>query len=392
MIDGLLEGFSCPYSFKPDLLNILAREHFVAMVELLLARFGKAFSAYGEGVFQAVARLTAQPPANFEVLWSPAIGYARSALQTKDKHHALNAVAHLLLHANVNGCASDWSIRLDAPTDLLCGGVALRHCKAISCLSSATQPTRINVLARDSRYTVQLHSGFAQSDPVDSDVCIRLPAAGTVAEPVFLLCDNTAGDFANSYDTPRCKNITQRNVDSLTDALSLLSSVVPHYHKWVMTITRRLVLVQAAPNQVASGTIEGHCGMYFVSDSDDPGLLSEMLVHESSHQYFNLLALLDNSVVASHVTEYYSPFPRRMRNLDRLLIAYHAFANVAVLYEELRVGGYHSRHALVNRDLLRDVRQIENIIKKDREYLTSVGKGIFDPLLARREALCAVAA
>jgi HEXXH motif-containing protein len=159
-----------------------------------------------------------------------------------------------------------------------------------------------------------------------------------------------------------------------------------------MAITRRLVLVQAPPNQVASGTIEGHCGMYFVSDTDDLLLMSEMLVHESSHQYFNLLALLDNSVQANHVTEYYSPFPRRMRNLDRILIAYHAFANVAVLYEELKAQGHYERHLLANRNLLRDVKQIEDILKKDREYLTEVGKGMFDPLLARREALCAVAA
>jgi HEXXH motif-containing protein len=67
--------------------------------------------------------------------------------------------------------------------------------------------------------------------------------------------------------------------------------------------------------------------------------LAENLVHEASHQYFHLAQRVAPVTSGVDTRRYYSPAVGRSRPLDRLMIAFHAFANVAAFYSELAASG-----------------------------------------------------
>jgi HEXXH motif-containing protein len=64
--------------------------------------------------------------------------------------------------------------------------------------------------------------------------------------------------------------------------------------------------------------------------------VAEGLIHESSHPLFHF-ALLDTLFANGQDQRlYYSPYRRADRPIDRILLAFHAFANVALFYRRLR--------------------------------------------------------
>jgi HEXXH motif-containing protein len=70
----------------------------------------------------------------------------------------------------------------------------------------------------------------------------------------------------------------------------------------------------------------------------------EMLVHEASHQYYEIADWLAPLTNGTDTALYYSPFKRAERPIDRLLTAYHAFANVLLLYIQLANKDAHANY------------------------------------------------
>ena len=71
--------------------------------------------------------------------------------------------------------------------------------------------------------------------------------------------------------------------------------------------------------------------------------IAEVLVHECAHQYFYLLAYVGPYDDGSDERLYWSPPLRRNRPLSRILMAYHALANVRLFYAAVRASGMRAR-------------------------------------------------
>ena len=112
-----------------------------------------------------------------------------------------------------------------------------------------------------------------------------------------------------------------------------------------------------------------------------------MLVHEISHQYYSLLTRLGPVDDGSDQNLYYSPFPRANRKMNRILLAYHAFANVLIFYYD----GY-------KRDLIQKATYSAVVARHGSDLatlkshldasngLTEIGFGLYRPVRERLHA------
>jgi HEXXH motif-containing protein len=107
-----------------------------------------------------------------------------------------------------------------------------------------------------------------------------------------------------------------------------------------------------------------------------------MLVHESSHQYFNLLGAVCDFADPAYRELHYSPFTRSLRPLDRLLTAYHAFANVLILREQWAAVCSKGKSRNSVSRLKADLRLVEDVLVSSNA-LTPIGRALFEPLYGR---------
>jgi HEXXH motif-containing protein len=119
-----------------------------------------------------------------------------------------------------------------------------------------------------------------------------------------------------------------------------------------------------------------------------PAASAEMLIHESSHLYVNVARRIDEVVNGEDTSLYDSPVKGVPRPLDRILIAYHAFANVALFYgacieRGLEDAGYCATNLARHRA---ELAILERPLARTRG-LSPLGRHLFEPLAERLEQL-----
>jgi HEXXH motif-containing protein len=123
----------------------------------------------------------------------------------------------------------------------------------------------------------------------------------------------------------------------------ILAAHAPDTLDWVSRVLRDVVVcVPEAAFRAVSGSGEQAPGIIHVSYPLGRMDIAEILIHECAHQYFYLLERLGPLDDGSDSRLYWSPPIRRERPLSRILMAYHALANVRLFYEGFRVMGYES--------------------------------------------------
>jgi len=109
-------------------------------------------------------------------------------------------------------------------------------------------------------------------------------------------------------------------------------------------------------------------------------LVAEMLVHEACHQYFYLVRRLGPVHDLADTQLYYSPAVDRERRLDRIVMAYHAFANVLCFYRTAMGSGMEDEVcARVESELQDDVVLMERTLVGN-PALTALGAALVEPL------------
>jgi hypothetical protein len=179
--------------------------------------------------------------------------------------------------------------------------------------------------------------------------------------------------------------------DSLSELLlteELLRGAAPEYLDWITPMVRYLVL-SAAPRQgFTSGSDRFNPGVVAVSFPIDVVSFAESLVHETSHQYYFLLSCASDLTDPNHQQLYVSPLRRTARPLDKILLAYHAVANIICLYQLLisRGAPHQPSHPAVERVVL-DYEILAGHLL-DNPWLTDAGRALFEPIhnliMARR--------
>jgi HEXXH motif-containing protein len=195
---------------------------------------------------------------------------------------------------------------------------------------------------------------------------------------VTLLPDRAAPPL--QIASPTLSQISSATHESIAQALGLLRALAPRYRDWVTRVLRRLIVVAAPQAGIMSGNLHGYYSMFYISDCRDPLVIGEMLVHEASHQYFHSITPLEDVADHTDPTTYYSPFVRCQRTIDRLLLAYHAFANVYLYYREcLDSQDHHERARAGLRTVYDDLNVVEETLMTS-DKLTPTGRALIEPL------------
>jgi HEXXH motif-containing protein len=103
-------------------------------------------------------------------------------------------------------------------------------------------------------------------------------------------------------------------------------------------VVRYLTPVASEDRVFNSGSERFSPGVVCMSDHCFTWPVAEMLVHEASHQYMNLVTLADPLVNGERM--YFSPFRQKDRPLFFILAAYHSFGNVLAFYRTARAKGF----------------------------------------------------
>jgi hypothetical protein len=356
---------------------LLVRQYATSLIELLLDRFKGLFRGSGVGVTDFLEKICdADEPPDFEVCWSSTPATILKALRTGNALAAQRAAAEVMFHACARRTPGDWEIRFDEPMPFLWDSWLLPEADRLI-IQSDGSTARILAGLNGGESEARLYWSSEQKSWLTDDLK-RLHRVADREYSASLLSNVAAPDF--NCDSPVVSQITSANCGAVTQAIQLLRGLAPEYYTWVTRVVRRLVIVEAPPSTLRSGNLEGHYGTFYISSCSDPVSVAEMLVHESSHQYYHILTTMEDVTDKSDPATYYSPFVRRLRTLDRILVAYHAFANVYLFYQKCSASKEHDRRDRRDfEELVNDVRAVEKIVIES-DKLTPVGRAIAEPL------------
>lgn len=119
-----------------------------------------------------------------------------------------------------------------------------------------------------------------------------------------------------------------------------------------------------------------------MSIRNGPVPLAEMLVHETTHQYYYLLTRMGPVDDGSDAELYFSPAKQRGRPIHYILIAYHAFANVLLFSQRCLANGYDDPDGYLQRNVLaltEWMRHFEAALGTTKA-LTPLGEALWRPL------------
>jgi hypothetical protein len=377
-------GFSCPFeSFDESLAQTIASEYARSVLGVFVEHFAQMLSKNGLiGLFSSL--LHADLP--LKLAWSSDLGNLFKVTRLGDEDLAMKYAAAFALSAGARGFSGEWELELSKATKFFWGDWALPGCDKLTVISSDADATIKLSLDGDQTQVsfVRSSDGWKCQTPEQT---VRLPSFGSGRHRLVLLPRHAALDSGVFHDIDDAalalETFSPALIGILTQALDLLEEHLPQYFDWVVRIIQRVAVLHAGPNVLHSGSPKNQYGTILISDNLRVLSVAEMLIHEASHQYLELLNKLGPTVDPSHTELYYSPAKQCDRPLHKILLAYHAFANVMLFYRAVAECGLaDSRFAKFQNVLNDDLRQLEQPLLEN-DAILPIGRALVEPLIER---------
>jgi hypothetical protein len=377
-IESGYTGFSCPLeSFDKSLAQTIANEYARSVLGIFVERFAHLFSATGlDDLFSSL--LHADLP--LDLAWSSELGNLYKAARSGDEDQAMKNSAAFALMAGAKGFGGEWELELSNATKFFWDDWALPAADKLMVISNDASASIKLSLDCDQTQLSFMRSldGWKCQTPAEA---VRLPSFGSGKRRLVLLPHDAVIDGVEEGQP--LETFSPALIATLTQALDLLEEHLPHYFDWVVRVIRRVSVVHFERNVLYSGSHEHQYGTIHISDTFRVLSLAEMLIHEASHQYFELLNKLGPTVDPGHTELYYSPVKKCDRPLHKILLAYHAFANVMLFYRGVDECGLADSSSAKFKDVLNDeLRQLEQPLLKNNAILP-IGRALVEPLIER---------
>lgn len=374
-------GFSCPQEgVDEDVMSHLAAEYGRQYVGRFIERHRAGLDRCGPGLSAFLGGWLA-PHKDFDDFWDPAIADARSEVLRTTPSRVSRVAAALACRLSASGEPGEWSVALRSPVRLRWGRWVLPPADRIRVKSDgrrAVVQTRCNGVLVDNIF---LRSGRDWA----TKGARPLPAVTARKHRVIMLLGNAVETLHVAGDVPRPSRQTAKAIVRASgNALALIRRHAPVYLPWVDRVIRGVIPVHSTLSTIRSGSDFNRPGVIHLSFPARTFALAEMFVHEASHQYFQIAYRLSDLHDGSDRTLYYSPVRRTGRPIDKILLAYHAFANVLLFY---RAYGAEGRAHLAScrhneAELLPQLEQLETALRKS-PALTPAGRALWQPLARR---------
>lgn len=374
LLESTYRGFSAPYEpFNESLTEPWVVEYTKRAIDALMrhcASVGSIPAALLDALDSGCETVE-----SFADAWHPSFGAIRVQ---RDAGRVCGDAVEVALRLHELGAPADWSVVLREPRDLWFSGTILRAVASVSCQ------------AADGR----LRLSWATSDGSTS----RLEAERIGAQ--WIGQDTRPWPSAHSLqigewpvrEAADAEDLTSGPGASLASAarsgLALIHGASSDYEQWVGRLVRHLLPLRRTEGQVHSWSSRAYPGMVAISLFDSPSDMAETLVHEASHQYYHLVSVFGPIVNGRDTELHWSPVKRTRRPLDRVLLAYHAFANVALFFHEAHAAGLlnEATYKRDERELSQWFAAMTPILERT-DGLTEIGDALWRPLSDRLRPL-----
>ena len=387
-IETLYRQFSCPQENGRGVLpEIVACLHARETVRILTDVHADPIDARSDGLLEFL-RGWADSDVEVESAWDPLFGEAFRLARGGEGAEVATVAARLALHlAAEEGRPCSWRAEVDPGQGVFRWGDHLlpaTHIIEVEASSTTATLTFPGAEASSSQLHLVRDGHRWRQDHSSSSVSLARIGPFRVLTREWVPEDFLAPDVMAS----QCENLTPEMVSSLEGALSLLAEHAAPYLGWVERFVRDLLVLQGEPGKLRSGSSSDLSGLVYLALPQEPAAVAEMLVHEGSHQYFHLISRIEPVVDGSDSSLYFSPAVGRPRPLDRILVAYHAFANVSLLYSMCLASGLSDKAYCRQKqaELIPQLEQLERPLISNPS-LTAAGRGLFEPLSERLREL-----
>jgi hypothetical protein len=179
------------------------------------------------------------------------------------------------------------------------------------------------------RITVQ--SQLCQIDFVSVGNCIWRRAPGKpgvdVARHVVVFhADNPIATTGFAEHLPLAASA--QTASDVAHAIGLIEETSAPLHGWIDQAIAGVLCLEAPPGSCSSGSSVSYPGLVFVTHPINVENLAVLLVHEAAHIYFNALSQHVQLVQLGTTETIYSPFRGLRRPIGKVLLAFHAAANI----------------------------------------------------------------
>jgi len=316
-------------------------------LRLFLAERGGAFSGDNAALGSVLEQLAAGPLGSDAALGLPVL-HLQLALR-EETTDPIWAAATVAAQASALGWPASWRAVFAQPRRLRFGRWATPSARALAVVSAGDT---LEVELEDPEGRVR-HQRLPRSRAGVPDAAgiewERLALVPMQAGALWVVPDAPSDLLCVPSDPAPSRAPLSEIVDRLAEALDLIRAYAPDYLAWVDRVVHTIVAIDCPPETSVSRSVKGHHGVVYASFPADAVHTAEVLVHEAAHQYFNIL---EHALwLASPIDDgalYYSPYVNRDRTIDRILFAYHAFANVLLFHRRCLAGGLDPRRSRGN--------------------------------------------
>ncbi|MCA9666699.1 MAG: hypothetical protein KC503_13965, partial [Myxococcales bacterium] len=316
-------GFASPQQpLDLDAYELRLRRWSAMAVGLFAKHFGRQLAASAAGVAPLLERFC-DDPGGLDRAFSPAIGEVRFALLTRfaDEQQSLGAAAALALALAAEGWPARMRLQFSSAAQLVFDRYALPASRALE-LDSNGSSARI---VAEGHGVLELSRGADGWHAPPSDGVTVLPRIAS-ARPVVVLPRLPAliplppGAALGALDGVSA---------SCEAALELVQRFAPSYLPWIARGVANIVPLRTPPGSTSSASFD-QLPRVVALTAQAPALdVAELLVHEASHQHVFMLTSVCGPVDdGSDRRLYPSPIKKAERPIDKILLAYHAVANM----------------------------------------------------------------
>jgi hypothetical protein len=379
LLPDVHHGFSCPFEpFDDEYLLAIARRQSARNVEVFLERSRGHLLARATGL-EGVLEDFHDDAGDFDAVWHTSIGQLGVA---HGPGWSLSAAVNLGLHVGARRSCS-WTANLPVSQIFRFSQFELPSASRVTFDRDGNEAT----IALEHERANTLLNFYLEADDWRSDVVPPLLRVSSGTNPVSIV-PRLPPPVSLPEGLRASGPPDEATRSGYAGAYALITDFAQIYAPWVRRTIRELLPLESPSNATCSNSFEFLPGLVALSRHAPQIGLSELLVHEASHQYFHLLARVGPVHDGSDTELYYSPAVRVRRPIDKILLAYHAFANIFLFYQTCRANGFEEaagapRVCADQEHFLKAwLDELSEPLRATRA-LTPIGRALFEPLAAR---------
>jgi len=372
-----LDICTSPYdATDSEFLEAVVAESARAYVEQFCERNESLIEQHSDGLV-SMLRNWAASPADFQIAWNPVFGFVRSAVSP------VHSAVALALHLNSHGVSGEWNAHVEEPARFLCGSVLLPPAVELSTFrkEGVSFLTLVTLSGTRTRFCLDELPGRHSALNGASDLFTTRMESYNLS----VLTRSAIGALP-PISTPF--KFTRRSmsscIEACREAIEVLRTHANQYLIWVDRAMRYVLPIHSPARFLRSASEWGLPGVVQMSFNATPVSLAEMLVHESSHQYFHMVQRYEATHDPNDTRLYYSPLKGTGRPAEMILLGFHAFANVVLFYRACMDNGFYDDDncRAQERRHLSDLKTLAEQLRT-MDSLTASGRRLWEPLAAR---------